>query len=85
MACGRYEAFMADVGLRKAVYLEFGMGYNTPGIIRYPFEQLTYRNPNAHLIRFNKDYPEGIPENIDKTISFTEDIKTVLDKMFPEK
>lgn len=84
-ACERYEAFISEIGLRKVVYLEFGVGYNTPGIIRYPFEQLTYRNHNAHLIRFNKDYPDGVTENVDKTVSFTEDIKTVLDTMFPKK
>lgn len=84
-ACARYEAFISKVGLEKVVYLEFGVGFNTPGIIRYPFEQLTNRNPNAHLIRFNKDYSKGVTENADKTISFTEDIKAVLDKMFPEK
>jgi NAD-dependent SIR2 family protein deacetylase len=80
----RYEEFISEVGTRKVVYLEFGVGYNTPGIIRYPFEQLTNNNPNAHLIRFNKDYPNGVTENTDKTISFTEDIKTVLDKMITE-
>lgn len=84
-ACARYKAFLSEIGLRKVVYLEFGVGYNTPGIIRYPFEQMTNRNPNANLIRFNKDYPNGVTENVDRTISFTEDIKAVLDKMFPEK
>ena len=80
----RYDEYVSNVGLKKVVYLEFGVGYNTPGIIRYPFEQMTYRNPNAHLIRFNKDYPDGAKENKNKTISFTEDISTILETMYPE-
>jgi len=80
----RYDEYVSNVGLKKVVYLEFGVGYNTPGIIRYPFEQQTYRNPNAHLIRFNKDHSDGAKENEDKTISFTEDISTILENMYPE-
>jgi NAD-dependent SIR2 family protein deacetylase len=83
-SCERYDKFISNIDLKKVVYLEFGVGYNTPGIIRYPFEQLTYCNPNAHLIRFNKDYPDGVTENKNKTISFTEDIFTILEKIYPE-
>ena len=63
----------------KIVFMEFGVGYNTPGIIRYPFEQMTYNNDDITLIRFNKDYPQAIPENKDKTISFDENIEEILD------
>ena len=84
-SCKRYDEFISTVDMQKVVYLEFGVGYNTPGIIKYPFEQQTYRNPNAHLIRFNKNHPDGAKENIDKTISFTEDIATVLEKIYPYK
>jgi hypothetical protein len=61
------------------VYLEFGVGFNTPGIIRYPFERLTYANKNARLIRINRDDPAGENTNKDRTITFTEDIgQTIL-------
>ncbi|MGL5259441.1 MAG: SIR2 family NAD-dependent protein deacylase [Lachnospiraceae bacterium] len=81
-ACDRYKKFIADIGLKKVVYLEFGVGYNTPGIIRYPFEQMTFQNPNACLIRFNKEFPSGVKENVEKTICFTEDISGILDKLY---
>lgn len=84
-ASSRYQQFISQIGLQKVVYLELGVGYNTPGIIRYPFEQFTYRNPNAQLIRFNRDYPDGMEENTGKTISFTEDIQTVIGKMYAER
>ena len=61
------------------VFLELGVGYNTPGIIRYPFEQMTYANPDTTLIRLNRDYPQAIPQNSKKTISFDEDIGEILD------
>ena len=35
--------------------LEFGVGFNTPGIIRFPFEQMTSKNENWKLVRFNKE------------------------------
>lgn len=63
---------------RKTVYLEPGVGFNTPDIIRYPFEQYVYGNPRAVLIRLNRDYPEGAPENAAKTIAFAEDMDRVI-------
>lgn len=84
-ACGRYESFIKNIGHKRVVYLEFGVGYNTPGIIRYPFERFTYANPNAYLIRLNLDYPDGIVENKARTISFTEDISAVLEALYPNK
>lgn len=73
-----YASFLERIRGHKLVLLELGIGYNTPGIIRFPFEQITYREPNATLVRFNKDYPDAMKENTDKTISFTEDISLLI-------
>ncbi|MHA6528737.1 Sir2 family NAD-dependent protein deacetylase [Paenibacillus sp. BAC0078] len=73
-----YNEFLRVADGKKTVYLELGVGYNTPGIIRYPFEKLTYRNEHATLIRLNKHNPEGMEGNEDKTISFTEDMQEVI-------
>ena len=75
----RYNSYLNKISNEKVVFLELGVGYNTPGIIRYPFEQLTYNNPDAALIRINKDYPEAIEDNKSKTISFDEDIGEIFD------
>ena len=75
----RYNSYLNKISNEKVVFLELGVGYNTPGIIRYPFEQLTYNNPDATLIRINKDYPEAIEDNKSKTISFDEDIGEIFD------
>lgn len=73
-----YEDFVARYAGRRIVLIELGVGFNTPTIIRYPFEQMTYRNPQAVLIRINRDYPEAIAENRHRTISFGEDTGTVI-------
>lgn len=39
-------------GLRR-VLLEIGVGFNTPGIIRYPFERMTLADDHTTLIRIN--------------------------------
>lgn len=78
-AASRYEEYMkryADKGL--VVLLELGVGFNTPAIIRYPFEQVAYRNHNATIIRMNADYPFGPKETSHQTISFTENMAKVI-------
>lgn len=78
-AAESYEKFMdryAESG--KVVLLELGIGFNTPAIIRYPFEQIVYRNSNAALIRLNSEYPNGPVETASRTISFTENMQEVV-------
>ena len=76
-----YEQFIKEIKDKKVVFLELGVGFNTPTIIRFPFEKLTYNNPNATLIRINKDFSEGMEENKAKTISFDEDMMKVISEM----
>ena len=38
----------------KLLLLEFGIGYNTPIIIRFPFDDLMKNNENVNLARFNR-------------------------------
>ncbi len=77
----RYNKFLKKALKHKVVFLEFGVGFNTPGIIRYPFEQMVYHHRNAKLIRFNKDYDFCIEGNEDNVISFNEDILETLKKL----
>lgn len=73
-----YYSFVQEVVDKRVVFLELGVGFNTPGIIRFPFEQMTFQNPKATIIRVNAHHPQGVKENIDQTISFNEDIAEVL-------
>lgn len=81
-AAGRYEDFITRYAEnRRVVLLELGIGYNTPAIIRFPFERITYRNPEATLVRLNAEYPAGPAETAARTISFTEDMNEVIGKL----
>ncbi|MEH7521174.1 Sir2 silent information regulator family NAD-dependent deacetylase [Priestia megaterium] len=73
-----YKEFVKNLEGEKVTYIELGVGFNTPGIIRYPFEGATYRNENATLIRLNRDDPDGFTENENKTIGFTEDMQKIV-------
>nr|WP_300337441.1 Sir2 silent information regulator family NAD-dependent deacetylase [Actinomyces sp.] len=46
-AARRYRDWCATHESGRVVYLELGVGMNTPGIIKYPFWQRTYANPQA--------------------------------------
>ena len=46
-AAQRYEDFLRRHEGGHILFLELGVGGNTPAIIKYPFWQMTYRNPMA--------------------------------------
>lgn len=77
-----YHAFLKNCAGKRLVLLEFGVGYNTPGIIRFPFERMAALQPNVTLIRFNRDYPEGDQRLGTRLISFDEEIRNVVQEMF---
>ena len=74
----KYEAFLDKTKNKNVVLLEIGVGFNTPGIIRFPFEQMTYNDLKTTLIRINKDYPKTMLEINNKTISFDEDTNQII-------
>ena len=53
-AAERYENFLRTRAGGKILFLEFGVGYNTPVIIKYPFWQMTAKNPNATYVCINQ-------------------------------
>ena len=65
----------------KVLFLELGVGGNTPGIIKYPFWQMTEKNPNAGYASIN--FGEAVvPPKIEKqSICINDDIGEVLKKM----
>lgn len=79
-----YQSFLKKSKNKRIVFLEMGVGFLTPHIIRLPFEQLTSQNPNALLVRFNRDFPGGVKENKHRTIAFSEDMATVLKRLVPD-
>ncbi len=53
-AAGRYADFLRRHQKGRVLFLELGVGYNTPGIIKYPFWQMTAQNPQATYACLNK-------------------------------
>ena len=74
-----YDDFIKNNSDKNVLLLEFGVGFNTPGIIRFPFEQMTYFHDNFKLIRFNNKYSEVSKEIIDRSISVPDDIGEVIE------
>ena len=77
----RYTDFVQIASQGNLLLLEFGIGYNTPGIIRLPFEQMAQRFPHTTLVRFNRDNPEPYIENLPRFTAFTEDIAFIIGKL----
>lgn len=77
----RYQEFLESVKLRKVVFLELGVGYNTPTIIRYPFEQMTANWPEAMLVRIGRSRA-AIPAKLkDKSVSIDDGIQLALNEI----
>lgn len=75
----RYEEFIDNAKDKKVVLLELGVGFNTPGIIRIPFEQMTFQNTNWNLVRINKGECTPFLDIKDRFISFENDINKIVD------
>ena len=64
-AADRYAGFQEQNKDKKVVLLELGVGFNTPIIIRFPFEKMVRENSSYSLIRLNMDeavVPESFGE-----------------------
>lgn len=53
----------------RLLILEFGAGFNTPGVIRHPGEHLTRAFPLARLVRVNPTHPEIPADLADRALS----------------
>ena len=64
-AAERYENFLRTREGQKILFLELGVGYNTPVIIKYPFWQMTAKNPNAIYACINQGQA-ACPQEIER-------------------
>jgi len=78
---GYYNRFLDTHKKSEILFFELGVGYNTPGIIKYPFWQMTAENPRATYACVN--YGEAYaPEEIAKrSICINADIGEVLKQL----
>lgn len=63
---------------KNLLLLELGVGFNTPTIIRFPFEKLVKENKQVNLIRLNLN-EAVIPESIEQqAVGINKDIKQTI-------
>lgn len=77
----RYQEFLNQHKGKRILYLELGVGDNTPAIIKYPFWRYTLQNPNARYVSINLQQTP-VPHVIaDRTLCIHSDIGAVLARM----
>ena len=80
-AAERYENFLRTRAGGKILFLELGVGYNTPVIIKYPFWQMTAKNPNATYACINRGQAVCPREIETQSICMDADIGQVLQSL----
>ena len=77
-AADRYRAFLEAHQQGKVLYLELGVGMNTPVIIKYPFWRFTAANPQATYAAVNLGEAYAHQSVADQSILIDADIHQVL-------
>ena len=80
-ACERYKNFLAQNKEKKILFLELGVGSNTPGIIKYPFWQMTQNFKDAFYVCINKGEVYIPAEIKEKSLGIDSDIGEILKQL----
>ena len=82
-AAERYSEFLHRHEGQRILFLELGVGYNTPVIIKYPFWQMTAKNPNAFYACINQGQAVCPPEIERQSVCIHADIGAVIAQLWP--
>lgn len=77
-AASRYREFVRQHQNAHVLFLELGVGMNTPAIIKYPFLQMTAENPKAFYACINLGESFGFRETENRSVYINDDIARVL-------
>lgn len=81
----RYADFLDRMKGKNVVLMELGVGFNTPIIIRFPFEKLMRENESYHLIRLNRN-EAVIPNSLSsRSAGIDEDMTRVVQDLQKEE
>jgi NAD-dependent SIR2 family protein deacetylase len=80
-AARRYEAYLHEHAHGSVLYLELGVGGNTPGIIKLPFWQLAEQNRDATYACVNLGESFAPNRIADRSILIDADIAQVMDAL----
>ena len=76
-----YQDFLNNNSDKKVLFLELGVGWNTPSIIKYPFIKMTYKFNDTFYVCINKG-ENYIPKEIeDKAIVVDDDLGLIIDEL----
>ena len=77
----RYEKFLSENAGKRILFLELGVGYNTPGIIKYPFWRMTQANVHAVYACVNLGQAVCPMEIAERSICINDDIDMVIEQL----
>ena len=80
-AAERYSRFQREHEGMKILYLELGVGYNTPVIIKYPFWKMTRQNPEAVYACINYGDAAAPREIAEQSVCIDGDVGDVLKRL----
>ncbi|MGN0643181.1 MAG: SIR2 family NAD-dependent protein deacylase [Huintestinicola sp.] len=80
-ASERYDEFIRSHRNMHMLFLELGVGFNTPGIIKYPFWKMTAENINAFYACVNFGEAFCPDEIMGKSVCIDGDIADVLENI----
>lgn len=80
----RYDTFLADNKRKQILFVEFGVGMNTPGIIKYPFWRMTYKNAGARYVCVNLNGAYAPAEIAGRVVCLSEDAGGILTELSGE-
>lgn len=81
-AAQRYKDFLLRYDGMRVIFLELGVGGNTPGIIKYPFWKYVFKNPNAFYACINFQEAFAPKEITARSVCIESDIGDLLKNCF---
>lgn len=83
-AAQRYTEFLRRHEGQHILFLELGVGGNTPGIIKYPFWRMTYENPKAVYLCINQGEAVAPAEIKNRSICIDGDIGKLIQELYQD-
>ncbi len=77
-AAARYREFLEAHQGQRVLFLELGVGQNTPGIIKYPFWQQVAKNPQARYCSLNDGQAQAPAQIAKRSLCIDGDMAPVL-------
>jgi len=77
-AAGRYSDFLSSRKGQRILFLELGVGFNTPGIIKLPFWKMTMENDRASYAAINLSDTDCPDEIRDRAVLLNMDIREAI-------